>query len=408
MKTTIAPPADLMVSVVIPCLNEEHAIGGVVRQALAGIAALGVPGEVLVVDNASTDRTAEEAEGAGARVVVEPLRGYGNAYKRGFAEARGRYLVMADGDGTYPVDDLRPFIELLDQGFDMVNGDRFGGSMESGAMDWSHQYIGTPVLSWMVRGLAGARLRDSQCGMRAFRREALHRLDLRAPGMEFASEMLVKAARARLRIGEVPIKFGARVGESKLDTFRDGWRHLRYLLAVSPDQLFLLPGGILLVVGLVLLAFQLFAPAGIPLGQSRWRPAYGSVILEAVGLQIIWFGLLAKLYFSTVGLSADDPVVTWFEKSFSLERALGLSFCVVVLGVVIELAILLSQFGLLGQVMQQIPDLGPVGATALVLGVQSVFSSFMAYLLISEYARPRLASFPAPRAANGDGDPVLR
>lgn len=384
----------VQVSVVIPCLNEGGAIGGVVRQALVGLAELGVAGEVLVIDNGSTDASASEARDAGARVVVEPVRGYGNAYKRGFAEARGRYIVMADGDGTYPVHELRPFLQLLEQGYEMVNGNRFGGTMEPGAMTWSHRYIGTPVLSWLLRQLAGTSLSDSQCGMRAFERDAVARLDLRAPGMEFASEMLVKAARAGLRIGQVPISYAPRVGESKLDTVRDGWRHLRYLLAVSPDHLFLLPGSILLAAGLALLVLQLLAPEGVPLGGAAWKPRYGSVILEAVGLQVIWFGLLAKIYFSGIGLTVNDRLVGWFERSFSLERSLVSGLAVLAGGIVIEAAITLGQLGLITEPLNRLPDLGPLGASAVVVGAQSVFSSFMAYLVSSEYTRPGPGAAP--------------
>ena len=172
------------VSVVIPCLNEAPAIRRVVERALAGLAGSGLSGEIVVVDNGSTDTTAAIAEAAGARVVCEPRQGYGNALRRGFAEARGTYVVMADGDETYPIDRVADFVELLQDGYDIVYGDRFAGGIEPAAMSWSHRYIGTPVLSWMVRRLSGTDVADSQCGMRAFRADALRALDLRAPGMD--------------------------------------------------------------------------------------------------------------------------------------------------------------------------------------------------------------------------------
>jgi glycosyltransferase involved in cell wall biosynthesis len=207
-----------VVSVVIPCLIERAAIGGAVLKASSGLMALQMPGEVIVVDNGSTDGSAAAAAAAGARVVHESRRGYGSACQRGFAESRGQYVVMGDGDGTYPLERLNEFVALLEAGFDLVNGDRFTGGIDPGAMTWSHRYLGTPMLSWLLRSVSGAKLADSQCGMRAFRSEALAGLKLRAQGMEFASEMLVKSARAGLRITEVPVHLSPRVGESKLQT----------------------------------------------------------------------------------------------------------------------------------------------------------------------------------------------
>lgn len=382
---------EVAATLVLPCLNEERAIALVVRRARHGFARLGIEAEILVVDNGSTDGSVAEALRAGARVVHEARRGYGSALKRGFLEARGRYIMMADADDTYPVDNFGPFIELLDAGCDMVNGDRFGGGIQPGAMTWSHQYLGTPVLSWILRWFTGASLRDSQCGMRAFRREALERLDLRAPGMEFASEMLVKAARAGLNLGEVPITLAPRIGDSKLQTLPDGWRHLRYLLVASPNHLFLMLGMVLFAGGLGMLGLQAVAPLGLPIGAGRWKPEYASVILAAVGGQILWFGLLAKIYYTTIGLITKDGVVDWFLKVFSLERALALSVGLIGLGLGIEVALGLQQLALIGPM----PALGAAGTFAILIGVESFFGSFMAYLLSSEYTRPMV------RARNG-------
>jgi glycosyltransferase involved in cell wall biosynthesis len=378
----------LVVSLVIPCLNEEQAIGRVVEKGLAGLAALGVPGEVLVVDNNSTDGTAEAARKAGARVVLERRRGYGSAYQRGFAEARGKYIVMADGDDTYPVDNLRPFIELLDRGCDMVNGNRLAAGVDQGAMTWSHRYLGTPALSWLLRWITGTTLGDSQCGMRAIRKDALARLDLRAPGMEFASEMLVKAAWAGLRLGEVPITLAPRIGDSKLQTLPDGWRHLRYLLVASPDHLFLLPGLVLFLAGLALLVLQAMAPAGVPVGNIRWEPRFAPVVLGSVGTQVLWFGLLAKMYYASLGMLGEDRLLTWFLRAFSLERALVTSLVVAAIGVGLELALVLQEgFDFIFIAPQ--PLLGSTGAFFTVVGVHSFFSSFLAYLMSSEHTRRR-------------------
>lgn len=372
------------VSLVIPCFNEEGAIARVVQKGLAGLQKLGVSGEVLVVDNGSTDGSASEARRAGARVVFEARSGYGSALMRGFNEARGRYLVMADGDDTYPVEELGPFLELLDSGYDMVNGNRFGGKMEPGAMTWSHRYLGTPALSWLLRVMTRTSLRDSQCGMRAFRREAIARLDLRAPGMEFASEMLLKATRAGLRVGEVPIALAPRIGESKLQTLPDGWRHLRYLLMASPDYLFFLPGTLLVLLGFAGIVYEAAVPQGLAFVGGIWRIDYAPVILGSAGLQILWFGVLAKVYYAITGLLGEDRVINWFLRKFSLERALSVSAAVVLSGGAVEIGLALQQFG----VIPPHSVLGVIGAFAIVTGIQSSFSSFLAYLLSSEYTRP--------------------
>jgi glycosyltransferase involved in cell wall biosynthesis len=381
-------PDPVLVSLVIPCLNEEQAIGRVVRKGLAGLAALGVAGEVLVVDNDSSDGTATAAREAGARVVQERRRGYGRAYQRGFAEARGKYIVMADGDDTYPVDDLKPFIELLERGCDMVNGNRLASGVDQGAMTWSHRYLGTPALSWLLRWVTGTRLADSQCGMRAFRKDALARLELSAPGMEFASEMLVKAAWAGLRLGEVPITLAPRVGDSKLQTLPDGWRHLRYLLVASPDHLFLLPGIVLFLAGLALLGVQSLAPAGVPIGNIRWEPRFAPVIRASIGTPVLWFGLLAKIYYASLGILTEDRLVRWFLRVFSLERALGASLALILVGLGLEVALALQE-GLDFIFVAPQPLLGAAGAFATVVGIHSFFSSFLAYLMSSEYTRRR-------------------
>src|SRR6185503_8846539 len=206
-------------------------------------------GEVVVVDNGSTDRSAEIASAAGARVIHERRRGYGQAYLRGFSEARGDYIVMGDADDTYDFSNLDPLVAPLANGADMVLGNRFSGGIASGAMPWAHRYLGSPIINAVIRLFFGTRIGDSQSGLRAFRRDAAERLGLRSTGMEMASEMIVSASRAGFKIVEVPAPYAVRRGESKLSTMRDGWRHLRYLLLAAPDFLFTLPGAVLIVLG---------------------------------------------------------------------------------------------------------------------------------------------------------------
>src|SRR3954452_9691995 len=220
---------DVLVSVVIPCLNEEDNIERCVRRALDTMAEHGIRGEVVVADNASEDRSAELATLAGARVVHEPMRGYGSAYLAGFAAARGRYIVMADADLTYDFREIPRFVAELEEGADLVMGDRMD-SIQPGAMPWLHRYVGNPVLTGVLNLFFRTGVSDAHCGMRALRRDVLPRLDLRTTGMEFASEMVIRAAKEKLEIRESPIEYPPRGGDSKLSSFRDGWRHLRFLL----------------------------------------------------------------------------------------------------------------------------------------------------------------------------------
>ncbi len=245
---TPAPVDECLVSVVIPCLNEEGNIEACVRSAIEAMEAAGIDGEVIVADNASEDRSAELATAAGARVVREERRGYGSAYLAGFAAARGTYIVMGDADLTYDFGEIPRFLAELEDGADLVMGNRMD-NIQPGAMPWLHQYVGNPVLSRFLNVLYRTGVRDAHCGMRAVRRDKLPVLDLRTPGMEFASEMVIRAARRGLVIRQFPIEYHPRGGESKLDTWSDGWRHLRFLLVHSPTHLFLIPGLVMTVLG---------------------------------------------------------------------------------------------------------------------------------------------------------------
>src|SRR4051812_36781557 len=239
------------VSVVIPCLNEAENIQECVTRAARVLADGGLSGEVIVADNGSDDGSPELAKEAGALVVHEPRRGYGSAYLAGFAAARGEYVVMADADLTYDWSEIPHFVAKLDEGAQLVMGDRMD-NIHPGAMPWLHRYVGNPVLSGILNLFFRTGVRDAHCGMRSFRREILPPPDLRTTGMEFASEMVIRASKEKLDIRQVPIEYHPRGGESKLSSFRDGWRHLRFLLVHSPTHLFLIPGLVLFVLGAVL------------------------------------------------------------------------------------------------------------------------------------------------------------
>src|SRR4051794_32668492 len=290
-------PADssiLEVSVVIPCLNEAESIEECVRVADAAIDDGGYQGEIVVVDNGSTDGSGELAAGAGARVVIEPRRGYGNAYLAGLAAARGRYIVMLDADMTYDAGELPRFVAALEAGGDMVLGDRMK-SIQPGAMPWLHRHVGNPVLTGLLNTLFGTEVNDAHCGMRALRRDVLPRLDLRTTGMELASEMVIRAAKAGLDIRQFPIEYHPRRGESKLSTWSDGWRHLRFLLVHSPTHLFLMPGTLMAGLGSLIMAGVL---AHVSVLGHQWdiHTLIAGSLLLILGTQVVALGLCALAY----------------------------------------------------------------------------------------------------------------
>lgn len=296
------------VSIVMPCLNEEESVATCVTKARRWLERAGLSGEVIVVDNGSEDASVRRATQAGAKVVHEPRRGYGSALLRGIVESRSRYVVMGDCDDTYDYTDLDPFIEALEGGADIVVGNRYAGGIVPGAMTWSHRHIGTPVITFLLRLFSGARLGDSQCGLRAFTRVAFERLELHTPGMEFASEMILKAARKGLRVVEVPIAYYPRVGEAKLRTFRDGWRHLRFLLLMSPHFLYTVPGILLALTGSLILTLGLASSEGIVIGPVEWQPVFAGSILMILGINALIFSGIANLYTTSLGLTQPDLI----------------------------------------------------------------------------------------------------
>ena len=369
----------IVVSVVLPCLNERDTVGAVVAEALRGIERSGLAGEVVVVDNGSTDGSAEIAGAAGARVVREERRGYGSAYLAGLEAARGEWIVLADADGTYPLDDLRPLVERLEAGSDLVLGSRLRGTIEPDAMPWLHRWVGNPILTGILNLLFRARVSDAHCGLRAVRRSALPALDLRTTGMEFASEMVVKAAKRGLAIDEVPIVYRARGGVSKLAPYSDAWRHVRFMLVHSPTVLFLIPGALLFLIG----AVSLLALAGGPvsvLGRT-WEihAAIVAAIVTLVGAQIVQLGLFSRTY-AVLYLGERDALLETSWRRLRLEHGLLagglvlLAGCAVLAYVVIRWIV--NGFGVLHE-----EHLSVVALTLIGLGIQTVFGSFFLSIL---------------------------
>jgi len=339
-RVALPGAAGIRISIVMPCLDEAQTVATCVRKACDWLTAAGVRGEVLVVDNGSTDGSAELAEAAGARVIHERRRGYGNAYLRGFAEARGDIIVMGDADDTYDFSRLDDLILPLDDGYDMVVGNRFTGGISEGAMPWIHRYVGSPAINLLIRRSMGVRIGDSQSGFRAFTRRAYERLNLQSGGMELASEMIVNAAREGLQVTEVPAPYNVRLGESKLNTLRDGWRHLRFLLLAAPNFLFVLPGLALVGMGLAVVAISFLAPAGIAIGSLPWQPIFAATIFLAIGSNALILGMITKTYGVDHGLLKEDAWVRLYRRVFSLERVLGLAVGMIVVGGVLDLALL--------------------------------------------------------------------
>jgi glycosyltransferase involved in cell wall biosynthesis len=365
------------VSVVIPCLNEAGTIEECVRRARAALDANEIIGEIIVVDNGSDDGSGELAAAAGASVVLERERGYGSAYLAGLGAARGSYVVMADADLTYDFNEIPRFVAELEAGADVVIGNRMH-NIHPGAMPWHHRYIGNPLLSGFLNLLFRTGVDDAHCGMRALRRDVLPRLDLRTTGMEFASEMVIRAAKEKLDVRQFPIEYHPRSGESKLSSFRDGWRHLRFLLVHSPNYLFILPGALMALLGWIV---ELIVISTLPVFGRHWdiHALIAGALLAIVGTQVVALGICAHAY-GTYFMGERDR---WFDKMrarFKLEHGLLLggatAFVGLLIGVIIVTNWITRGFGALSE-----ERLAVLAATLIIVGIQIFFSSFLLSIL---------------------------
>ncbi len=369
--------SEVLVSVVIPCLNEAGTIERCVRAARRALDDHELPGEVVVADNGSTDGSPELARSAGARVVKEPRRGYGSAYLAGFAAARGEYIVMADADLTYDFGDIPRFVEELDSDAEFVIGDRMK-NIEPGAMPWLNRYLGNPVLTGILNLFFRAGVHDAHCGMRAFRRSVLPVLDLRTTGMEFASEMVIRAAKEQLDIREIPIAYHPREGESKLSPWRDGWRHLRFLLVHSPTYLFVLPGALMALIGMLVVGLVL---AEISALGRNWdlHAMIGGSLLLIVGAQVLGLGLCARAYGVYI-LGEHDRWFETFRARVRLEHGLAVGGIVLIVGLVLGAWIVAKWVERGGGELSE-GKLALLAATLVILGIQIFFSSFLLSIL---------------------------
>ncbi|HEY8758096.1 MAG TPA: glycosyltransferase family 2 protein [Candidatus Limnocylindria bacterium] len=368
---------ELELTILMPCLNEAATVGACVDAAQQALRDLGVPGEVVVADNGSTDGSRELAAAHGARVVPVAERGYGAALLAGIEAARGRYVVMGDADQSYDFAEAGRYLARLREGYDLVMGNRFEGAIEPGAMPSLHRYLGNPVLSGLGRLFFGSPVGDFHSGMRGFRRDAMTALHLRTTGMEFASEMIVRASLARLRIGEVPttLRPDRRGRPPHLRTWRDGWRHLRFLLLYSPRWLFLIPGIALVIGGVVV--------GAVVLPSARVHTLVYAAAAIIIGFQTILFALFTKIFAISEGLLPADPRLDRAFRYVTLETGLVAGGILLVVGLAGSLVALglwsAASFGELDPT--DTLRLVVVSATALALGSEAVLGSFFLSVL---------------------------
>jgi glycosyltransferase involved in cell wall biosynthesis len=376
---------DCEMTVLMPCLNEAETLAVCIRKALASLETLGVKGEVLIADNGSTDGSQEIATTLGARVVQVERKGYGNALMRGIAMARGKYVIMGDSDDSYDFTNLGPFLEKLRDNYDLVMGNRFMGGIKPGAMPPLHRYLGNPVLTGIGRVFFKSPAGDFHCGLRGFRRQAILDLDLRTTGMEFASEMVVKCTLHKLRIAEVPtaLQPDGRTRAPHLRSWSDGWRHLRFLLLYSPRWLFLYPGlflmGFGLVAGLILIQGPVVI-AGIGFDAQTLLYTAAAIIL---GFQAVAFAVFTKVFAISEGLLPEDPKLSVQKVKVNLERGLIVGAALILTGLVCSAYSVWTWKQVSFRVLNPAHTLRIIipAVTALIIGVQIVFSSFFLSVL---------------------------
>jgi hypothetical protein len=376
---------EIEVSIVMPCLNEAETIAQCIRKAHQSIREHGLSAEIIIADNGSTDGSQEIATSLGARVVAVAARGYGSALRGGVAAARGRYVIMGDADDSYDFSAIFPFVEKLRQGYDLVMGNRFAGGIHRGAMPWKHRWIGNPVLTGIGRLFFRSPVGDFHCGMRAFSKAAYAKMRLLTTGMEFASEMVIKSSLSGLRITEVPTVLH-RDGRSRpphLRSWRDGWRHLRFMLLFSPRWLFLLPGLLLFLVGTAAGAWIAAAPRPIGTVVLDIHTLLVAAFCALAGYQLIIFGLFTKMFAVSEGFHPPRPSVERFLRFFTLETGVVTGLLITLCGAaMLAVAVWGWRRAGFGQLDPRVTMREVIPAVFfLMLGVQTVFSSFFLSIL---------------------------
>lgn len=379
---------ELELTILMPCLDEADTLATCIQKGLKSLADSGLRGEVLIADNGSTDGSIEIAKNLGARVVNIPRKGYGNALRGGIEAARGRWIIMGDSDDSYDFSALGPFVEKFRQGFELVMGCRMpygGGTILPGAMPWKHRWIGNPALSFIGRLFFNCPVTDFHCGLRGVTREGFAKMQLKTSGMEFASEMVIKATLRGLKIAEVPITLhrDGRSHPPHLRSWRDGWRHLRFMLLFSPRWLFLWPGLFLLLIGLALFVPLSIGPVQIGRVQFNTNTLLVAGMMVIVGFQVLFFGFFTKLYCVARGLLPESKRFTSLAGVFSLERGIAGGLIIFAVGLGFLTAAVLkwkaADFGRLDYA-ESLRLVIPA-VTCLTLSVQTIFSSFFLSIL---------------------------
>jgi glycosyltransferase involved in cell wall biosynthesis len=380
-----ATPEAVEVSIVMPCLNEAETLATCIQQAQQAIEREGLAAEIIVADNGSTDGSQVIAKELGVRVVPIARKGYGSALIGGINAARGRFVIMGDADDSYDFTAIAPLIDRLRGGSDLVVGNRFAGGIERGAMPWSHRWIGNPVLTLISRVFFHTPVGDMHCGLRGFRKDAYERMRLRATGMEFASEMVIKASLKRMQIAEVPVTLrpDGRSRPPHLRTWRDGWRHLRFMLLFSPRWLFLYPGLALFAMGMVLSAILLGGPVHVGGLRLDIHTLLVASFLALIGYQLVLFAIFTKIFAIQSGFHPPYPPLESVSRYVTLEVGLAAGSLMVLVGV-IALILAVASWGAVGfgtldpalTMREVIP-----AVVLLALGTQTVFASFFISIL---------------------------
>ena len=369
------------VSVVIPSLDEEGTIGRCIEKVKQVFNENHIEGEVIIADN-STDKTAEIAKSLGATVITPERKGYGNAYLAGLSHAKGDFIVISDSDGTYDLSEMPKFLEPLIKGdADFVIGNRLGSNILKDAMPWHHRYIGNPILTNILNWLFKIEISDAHCGMRAFTKEAYEKMDLRTGGMEFASEMIIEGARKNLRIKEVPITYYPRISPSKLRSFSDGWRHLRFMMLYKPIHFLFIPGVLVFLLG-VLLSLTILIRGNVE--TSHMHSLIFGGILTIIGFQTIATGIYIKAYAAVHGVCEKEGFIKKLLDYHSLEKELIIGAALLLIGVAMGMKVVLTWirigFGSLSEIENAV-----IAMLLAAIGIQVIFTAiFLSVLLLKE------------------------
>ena len=385
-------------SILMPCLNETKTLETCINKAKSFLLKSGVNGEIIIADNGSTDGSIELAKKAKAKVIHVAQKGYGSALLGGIEAARGEFVIMGDADDSYDFSDLGGFVEALESGYDLVMGNRFKGGIRPGAMPFLHRYLGNPVLSWLARLFFKSNIGDFHCGLRGLRRDAILALNLQTTGMEFASEMIVKATLRGLKIKEVPTILypDGRTRPPHLRTWSDGWRHLRFLLLYSPRWLFFYPGLALTVLGILISAFLLPGPRRVGNVTLDINTLMYASLLTIVGVQAVLFSLFTTVFGVNAGLLPRDPLTEQFVQRIGLEKGILLSLGMILLGFASSIGALVywsqNLFGEIDPTFSM--RLVIPGAVLFTLGFQALFASFFLSILNTKLRIRKKNNFP--------------